>query len=45
MLLKTKKISLTYSGLAHALFEMIEKIPADHSIVLATVNEIVSRYK
>lgn len=45
MLLKTKKISLTYSELAHALFEMIEKTPADHSIVLATVNEIVSRYK
>jgi N-acetylmuramic acid 6-phosphate etherase len=45
LILKTKKISLTYSELAHGLFEMIEKTPADHSIVLATVNEIVSRYK
>lgn len=45
LILKTKQISLTYSELAHALFEMIEKTPADHSIVLATVNDIVSRYK
>ena len=45
LILKTKKISLTYSELAYAMFEMIEKTPADQSIVLATVNEIVSRNK
>jgi len=45
LILKTNKISLTYSELAHVLFEMIEKTPADNSIVLATVNEIVRRDK
>jgi N-acetylmuramic acid 6-phosphate etherase len=45
LILETNKISLTYSELAHALFEMIEKTPADNSIVLATVNEIVRRDK
>jgi N-acetylmuramic acid 6-phosphate etherase len=43
LILKTKNLDLTYSELAHAMFEMIEKTPADQSIVLATVNEIVSR--
>jgi N-acetylmuramic acid 6-phosphate etherase len=45
LILQTKKINLTYSELAYTLFEMIEKTPADHSIVLATVNEIESRCK
>jgi N-acetylmuramic acid 6-phosphate etherase len=45
LILQTKKISLTYSELAYALFEMIEKTPPDHSIVLATVNEIEKRHK
>ena len=45
LILQTKKISLTYSELAHAMFEMMEKTPADESIVLATVNEIESRSK
>jgi N-acetylmuramic acid 6-phosphate etherase len=43
LILKTKKISLTYSDLTHILFEMIEKTPTDQSIVLATVAEIEKR--
>ena len=43
MILKNKNISLSYEDLAHILFEMIEKTPADHAIVLATVAEIESR--
>ncbi len=43
MLLKNKKINLSYHDLAHILFEMIEKTPSDRSIVLATVDEIEKR--
>jgi len=44
LILKNKKISLTYEELAHILFEMLEKTPVDHAIVLETVNEIEKRY-
>jgi N-acetylmuramic acid 6-phosphate etherase len=44
MLIKNKNISLTYNELCHILFEMLEKTPADHSIVMATVEEIEKRY-
>lgn len=43
LLLKSRKIKLSYSELTHILFEMIEKTPADQSIVISTVNEIVKR--
>ncbi|MGD0756558.1 MAG: hypothetical protein ABR927_16020 [Bacteroidales bacterium] len=43
LILKTKKINLAYNELAHAMFEMIEKTPADQSIVMATVAEIENR--
>jgi N-acetylmuramic acid 6-phosphate etherase len=45
LFLKEKKIDLTYSELAHILFEMIEKTPPDQSIVLETVAEIEKRHK
>jgi N-acetylmuramic acid 6-phosphate etherase len=45
LILKNKKISLSYETVAHILFEMIEKTPADHAIVLETVAEIEKRYK
>jgi len=45
LLLKKKEINLSYSALAHILFEMIEKTPPDQSIVLATVAEIEKRNK
>jgi N-acetylmuramic acid 6-phosphate etherase len=45
LILKAKKIDLPYETLAYILFEMIEKTPADHAIVLETVNEIERRYK
>jgi N-acetylmuramic acid 6-phosphate etherase len=45
MILKNKKIVLSYRDLCHILFEMIEKTPADKSIVLETVAEIEKRYK
>ena len=45
LILQNKKISLPYSTTAHILFEMIEKTPADYSIVLATAAEIEKRYK
>ena len=45
MLLRNRKIALSYSELAHVLFEMIENTPADQSIVLATVDKVVSRNK
>jgi len=41
LILKTKKINLTYNELAFVMFEMIEKTPADQSIVMATVAEII----
>jgi N-acetylmuramic acid 6-phosphate etherase len=43
LILKTKKISLSYNELAHAMFEMIETTPSDQSIVMATVAEIEKR--
>jgi N-acetylmuramic acid 6-phosphate etherase len=45
LLLENKRINLSYSALAYILFEMIEKTPADQSIVLATVAEIEKRFK
>ncbi len=45
LILQTKKINLPYNELAYAMFEMIEKTPADQSIVLATVEEIENRHK
>ncbi len=45
LILKNKGIRLSYEKVAHILFEMIEKTPADHAIVLETVNEIERRYK
>ena len=43
LILKNKNITLSYDDLAHILFEMIEKTPVDHAIVLATVAEIERR--
>jgi N-acetylmuramic acid 6-phosphate etherase len=43
LILKNKNITLSYDDLAHILFEMIEKTPADHAIVLETVAEIERR--
>jgi N-acetylmuramic acid 6-phosphate etherase len=43
LILKNKNITLSYDDLAYILFEMIEKTPADHAIVLATVEEIERR--
>jgi N-acetylmuramic acid 6-phosphate etherase len=45
LILKNKKIRLTYEALAHILFEMLEKTPVDHAIVLETVNEIEKQHK
>ena len=48
LFLKNKKIDLPYETLTHILFEMIEKTPIDHAIVLETVAEIeknLSKYK
>jgi N-acetylmuramic acid 6-phosphate etherase len=45
MLLKEKKIILSYNELCHILFEMLEKTPSDQSIVMATVAEIERRNK
>jgi len=45
MLLKSKDITLSYSDLVHALYEMIEKTPPDQSIVMATVAEVEKRNK
>lgn len=44
LILKNKNIILSYEDLAHILFEMVEKTPLDHSIVLATVTEIEKRF-
>jgi N-acetylmuramic acid 6-phosphate etherase len=43
MLLKGKNIRLSYRQICFILFEMLEKIPADKPIVLATVDEIEKR--
>jgi N-acetylmuramic acid 6-phosphate etherase len=43
MILKNKKINLSYSTIAHILFEMIEKTPPDQPIVLETVAKIEKR--
>lgn len=40
MLLKEKCITISYNEICHVLFAMLEKIPSDQSIVIATVNEI-----
>lgn len=45
LILKPKNISLPYDTIAHILFGMLEKTPADHAIVLETVAEIEKRYK
>jgi N-acetylmuramic acid 6-phosphate etherase len=43
LILRNKNITLSYEDLAQILFEMIEKTPVDHAIVLATVAEVESR--
>jgi N-acetylmuramic acid 6-phosphate etherase len=43
LILRNKNITLSYEELAQILFEMIEKTPVDHAIVLATVAEVESR--
>ncbi len=43
MLLGNKNIFLSYSEICHILFYMMEKTPADQSIVVATVTEIENR--
>jgi N-acetylmuramic acid 6-phosphate etherase len=45
MILESRKITLPYRTVAYILFEMIEKTPADSSIVLATAEEIERRFK
>jgi len=45
LILKTKKLELSYEELAHILFETIEKTPVDKAIVLATVEEAEKRSK
>jgi N-acetylmuramic acid 6-phosphate etherase len=45
LILKNKNISMPYEKIAHILFAMIEKTPADHAIVLETVEEIEKQYK
>jgi N-acetylmuramic acid 6-phosphate etherase len=45
MILQRKGIVLSYEKLCHTLFATLEKIPADHSIVLATVAEIEKEMK
>jgi N-acetylmuramic acid 6-phosphate etherase len=44
MLLKNKKIALSYSEICHVLFEMLEITPSDQSIVMTTVMEIERRH-
>jgi N-acetylmuramic acid 6-phosphate etherase len=44
MLLKDKNVKISYGQICHVLFEMIEKTPADKSIVLETVEEIGRRF-
>ena len=43
LILKNKNIAHSYDEIAHVLFEMIDKTPVDHAIVLATVAEIERR--
>ena len=45
MILQRKGIVISYEKLCHTLFATLEKIPADHSIVLATVAEIEKEMK
>jgi N-acetylmuramic acid 6-phosphate etherase len=45
LILQNKKISLSYEDIAYILFDMIEKTPVDHAIVLATVAEIEKSHK
>ncbi|TAL74450.1 MAG: SIS domain-containing protein [Bacteroidetes bacterium] len=45
MIVKSKNVALTYSEICYILFEIMEKIPTDESIVLATVEEIEKRNK
>jgi N-acetylmuramic acid 6-phosphate etherase len=45
LILGNKRISLPYETIARILFEMIEKTPADHAIVLETAAEIEKRHK
>ncbi len=43
-IIKEKNIDLSYSTIANILFEMIETVPVDQPIVIATVAEIEKRY-
>jgi N-acetylmuramic acid 6-phosphate etherase len=45
LILKNKRIMLSYETLANILFETMEKTPTDQAIVLATVAEVERRYK
>jgi N-acetylmuramic acid 6-phosphate etherase len=45
MILSQRNISLPYEEICHVLFEMIEITPGDHSIVLASADEIEKRQK
>jgi N-acetylmuramic acid 6-phosphate etherase len=45
LILKNKKIIMSYEDLAHKLFEMIEKTPVDQAIVLSTVAEIEKQHQ
>lgn len=44
LIIRNNGIKLTYEELVHILFEMLEKTPSDHAIVLTTVAEIEKRY-
>jgi N-acetylmuramic acid 6-phosphate etherase len=45
LILREKNISLSYDEICYVLFEVLDKISADQAIVVATVDEIVRRYK
>lgn len=40
MILKNKNIELSYTDICYKLFETLERIPTDESIVLAVVDEV-----
>lgn len=43
LILKNNKITASYIDICHALYEMLETTPSDHSIVLTTAGEIRKR--
>ncbi len=44
LILRNSRINESYKVICHVLYEMLEKTPADQSIVLATANEIIQRH-